>query len=159
MRETETKKKTTTRTVSPESDAAGKRRRKRSRYLKLASRYSGYVALRTGHSVLSRLPLGVGLALSSAVGRLGYLFARQARRNAVESLTRVYGNEFSEREIRLQVRDVFRHTIATAREPMCFSSQMTFDTPLCRKYSNASTGCSSRPGCFDVSDGDIVGGR
>ena len=79
MRETETKKKTTTGTEPPEADA-GKRRRKRSRFLKLASRYTRYLGLRAGHFVLSRLPLSLGLALSSAVGRLAYMFALQARR-------------------------------------------------------------------------------
>ena len=91
-------------------------KRKRSRYLKLASRYSGYLGIRAAHCLLSLLPLRVGLALSGAVGHVGYLFARKARKNAIESLTRVYGNEFSEREILQQVRDVFRHTIATAVE-------------------------------------------
>ncbi len=84
--------------------------------MKLASRYSGYFGMRAAHCALSRLPLRLGLALSGVVGRIGYVFARTARRNAVESLTRVYGNEFSDREIRQQVRDVFRHTIATAVE-------------------------------------------
>ena len=41
-----------------------------------------------------------------------------------------------------------------AREPMCFCSTMTVDTPLVLKYENASAGCSSRPSALLVSLGD-----
>ena len=38
-----------------------------------------------------------------------------------------------------------RHTRITAREPMCFSSQITWATPSRRYSLNASSGCSRRP--------------
>ena len=31
---------------------------------------------------------------------------------------------------------------------MCFSSQITAGTPSCRKYANASAGCSNNPGSW-----------
>lgn len=101
---------------STESKANNKKKRRRSRFLKTVSRYGGYAGVRVGHFILSRLPLRLGLLLSSVVGNIAYVFARKARRNAYESLSRVYGNEFSDREIRRQVKDVFRHTVATAAE-------------------------------------------
>src|SRR6202041_2380689 len=49
-----------------------------------------------------------------------------------------------------------RQTITTAREPMCFCSQITFSTCSLRKYASASAACSNSPGCLVVSLGDIV---
>jgi hypothetical protein len=46
---------------------------------------------------------------------------------------------------RFRAASASRHTITTAREPMCFSSQITRGTPAWRKYANASAGCSSKP--------------
>ena len=42
---------------------------------------------------------------------------------------------------------------------MCFSSQITVGTPSARNPANASSGCSSTSGRFDVAVGDIAGGR
>ncbi len=104
--------------IKPQSEALPRRKpkRKRNRALKISSRYAGYCCLRLAHFLLSRLPLPLGLAVSRVGGYLAYLVAREARRCGVESLTRVYGNEFSENEIRQQVKEVFQHTAATAAE-------------------------------------------
>ncbi len=46
-----------------------------------------------------------------------------------------------------------RQTTTTAREPMCFSSQMTRATPSWRYSASASAGCSRRPGSALVGAG------
>ncbi len=91
-------------------------RRRRSRWRKNASRYVGYAFLRTAHAIVSRLPLRLGLFIGRLCAFGAYFCMRGARRHAYDSLYRVYGNEFSEAEIRRQVRQVFRNTIATAIE-------------------------------------------
>ena len=52
-----------------------------------------------------------------------------------------------------------RQASTTAREPMCFSSQITAVMPSAAYPANASAGCSSRSGRADVAHGAMVGGR
>ena len=52
-----------------------------------------------------------------------------------------------------------RHTITIARDPMCFSSQITDGIPSERKDANASAGCSSKVPTSVVAVGAMVGGR
>ena len=88
----------------------------RSRWRKLVSRYCSYIVVRCMYALVSRLPLGAGLMLSRVGGRLAYCVDRRYRRIAYDNLKRVYGDVWSERELRRRVREVFQHTAATVTE-------------------------------------------
>lgn len=84
--------------------------RKRKRWRKSVSRWSGYLAGRLLHAVVSRLPYGFAGGASALIGGVGYLFLRRDRRRAIANLTRVLGASRSPAELRALARGVFRHT-------------------------------------------------
>ena len=86
------------------------RKRGRSRLRKTLSRHFGYFWFRLGYSVISHLPWIVGRGLSAFLGTLAFHALKRERDVALQSLSRVYGNEKSPKEIRALVSRVFRHS-------------------------------------------------